>query len=148
MSFKKSERGIILFKDRICVPDNKDIKKEILLEAHTTLYSLHPGTTKTYKDLKKHYWWPGMKKDIVEFVAKCLTCQQIKAEHQRLAGLLQSNQIPQWKWEEIMMDFVVGLPKTTKIHDAIWVIVHRLTKSAHFLPIRMTYTMDQLAEIM
>ncbi|KAH9763374.1 Endonuclease [Citrus sinensis] len=145
MSFKKSERGIILFKDRICVL--KDIKKEILLEAHTTLYSLHPGTTKMYKDLNKHYWCPGMKKDIVEFVAKCLTCQQIKAEHQRPAGLLQSNQIPQWKWEEITMDSVVDLPKTTKMHDAIWVIVDRLTKSTHFLPIRMTYTMDQLAEI-
>ena len=114
MSFKKSEREIILFKDRICVPNNKDIKKEILLEAHTTPYSLYPGTTKMYKDLKKHYWCPGMKKDIVEFVAKCLTCQQIKAEHQRPVGLLQSNQIPQWKWEEITMDFVVGLPKTTK----------------------------------
>ncbi|KAH9801781.1 Endonuclease [Citrus sinensis] len=117
MSFKKSERGIILFKDRICVL--KDIKKEILLEAHTTLYSLHPGITKMYKDLNKHYWCPGMKKDIVEFVAKCLTCQQIKAEHQRPAGLLQSNQIPQWKWEEITMDSVVDLPKTTKMHDAI-----------------------------
>ncbi|KAH9686284.1 hypothetical protein KPL70_014310 [Citrus sinensis] len=88
-----------------------------------------------------------MKKDIVEFVTKCLTCQQIKAEHQRPTELLQSNQIPKWKWEEITMDFIVGLPKTTKMHDAIWVIVDRLTKPAHFLPIQMTYTMDQLAEI-
>ena len=94
-----------------------------------------------------YYWWPGMKKDVVEFVAKCLTCQQIKAEHQRPAGLLQPLQIPEWKWEEITMDFVVGLPRTSKQHDAIWVIVDRYTKSAHFLPVRMTYTMDQLAEL-
>ena len=72
--FKKSERGIILFKDKICVPDNTDVKKDILLKVYTTPYSLHPGTTKMYKDLKKHYWWPRMKNDIVEFVAKCLTC--------------------------------------------------------------------------
>ena len=94
-SFKKSEKGIILFKNKICVPDNEDIKKEILLEAHTTQYLLHPGTTKMYKDLKMHYWWPGIKKDIIKFVAKCLTCQQIKVEHQRSAGLLESNQAPQ-----------------------------------------------------
>ena len=129
-----------MFKDIICVPDNADIKKDILLEAHTTLYALHPSTTKMYKDLKKHYWWPGMKNDIVEFVAKYLTCQQIKAKHQRLAGILESNQVTQWKWEEIIVDFVIGLPRTTKMHDAIWVIVNRLTKSGHFLPIRMTYT--------
>ena len=88
-----------------------------------------------------------MKKDIVEFVEKCLTCQQIKAEHQKPAGLLESNQVPQWKWEEITMDFVISLPRTIKMHDAIWVIVDRLTNSAHFLPIRMMCTMDQLAEI-
>ena len=83
-----------------------------------------------------------MKKDVVEFVAKCLTCQQVKAEHQRPAGLLQPLKLPEWKWEEISMDFVTGLPKTTKQHDAIWVVVDRYTKSAHFLPVRMTYSMD------
>ena len=88
-----------------------------------------------------------MKKDVVEFVAKCLTCQQIKAEHQRPVGLLQPLQIPEWKWEEITMDVVVGLPRTSKQHDAIWVIVDRYTKSAHFLSVRMTYTMDQFAEL-
>ena len=75
-----------------------------------------------------------MKKDIAQYVAQCLVCQQVKAEHQRPAGPLQSLVIPQWKWEHITMDFVTGLPKTPKSNNVVWVIVDRLTKSAHFLP--------------
>lgn len=75
ISFRKSEKRIILFKDMICVPNNENLKKEILPKIHTTPYSLHPGTTKMYRDLKKHYWWPEMKKDIVKFMAQCFTCQ-------------------------------------------------------------------------
>ncbi|KAL5552557.1 hypothetical protein UlMin_039958 [Ulmus minor] len=100
-----------------------------------------------YKDLKEHLWWPGMKEDVAKYVAKCLTCQKIKAEHQRPGGELQPIEVPEWKWEQITMDFVVGLPKTAKSHDAIWVIVDRLTKSAHFIPIKMTYSLEQLAEL-
>ena len=91
------------------------------------------------------YWWPGMKKDIAEFVAKCLTCQKVKVEHQKPAGFLQPLEIPKWKWDSISMDFVVGLPKTSVGHDSIWVIVDRLTKSAHFLPIKINYLLDKLA---
>ncbi|KAL5540066.1 hypothetical protein UlMin_045796 [Ulmus minor] len=100
-----------------------------------------------YKDLRGHFWWPGMKKDVIEFISKCLTCQKVKAEHQRPGGELQPIEIPKWKWEQISMDFVVGLPKTTNGHDSIWVIVDRLTKSAHFIPIRVTYSLEQLAEL-
>ena len=145
--FQVSPGGVIRFGDRLCVPDCENLRREILAEAHTTPYSVHPGTTKMYKDLKLYYWWPGMKKDIVKFVDQCLTCQQVKAEHQRPAGKLQPLHIPQWKWEEIAMDFVVGLPRTKKGHDAIWVIVDRFTKSAHFLPVRNTYTIDQYAQL-
>ena len=88
-----------------------------------------------------------MKKDISEYVAKCLTCQQVKAEHQVPSGLLNPLPIPQWKWDNITMDFVSGFPLTQKKHDAIWVIVDRLTKSAHFLPIRLDYSMDRLADL-
>ena len=88
-----------------------------------------------------------MKKDIVEFVATCLTCQQVKMEHQRPAGLLQSLPIPVWKWENITMDFVVGLPRCTLGFDSIWVIVDRLTKSAHFLPVKVTYSTDKYARL-
>ena len=88
-----------------------------------------------------------MKKDVAEWVSRCLTCQRVKAEHQRPSGLLQPLEIPEWKWEHIAMDFVVGLPRTKANHDAIWVIIDRLTKSAHFLPINERYTVDRLVDI-
>jgi hypothetical protein len=88
-----------------------------------------------------------MKADIARFVAHCATCQRIKAEHQKPTGLLQPSPIPVWKWDEIGMDFVVGLPKTQKGHDSIWVIVDRLTKVAHFLPVRTTYGGEKLAKL-
>ena len=88
-----------------------------------------------------------MKKDVVEYVSKCLTCQQVKAEHQVSSGLLNPIPIPQWKWDNITMDFVFGFPLTQKKHDSIWVIVDRLTKFAHFLPVRLDYSMDRLAEM-
>ncbi|GJV49800.1 retrotransposon protein, putative, ty3-gypsy subclass [Tanacetum coccineum] len=88
-----------------------------------------------------------MKQDVATFVSKCMTCQQVKIEHQRASGLLQPLEIPVWKWDEISMDFVTGLPTTQKRHDAIWVVVDRLTKSAHFLPIRKNYGISKLAEI-
>ncbi|KAL0412030.1 UNVERIFIED_CONTAM: Transposon Tf2-11 polyprotein [Sesamum latifolium] len=97
--------------------------------------------------LETYYWWPTMKKDVAEYVAKCLTCQQVKAEHQAPAGKLHPLSIPEWKWEKITMDFVIGLPRTFRKHDAVWVIVDRLTKSAHFLPIRQNDSLDKLAEL-
>ncbi|GJR44382.1 putative reverse transcriptase domain-containing protein [Tanacetum coccineum] len=116
-------------------------------EAHKSKYSVHPGADKMYYDLRDKYWWPGMKKDIVEYVSKCLTCLKVKAEHQRLSGLLQQPEIPVWKWEGIAMDFVTKLPRTSSGHDTIWVIVDRLTKSAHFLPMREDYKMERLARL-
>nr|GEU75317.1 retrotransposon protein, putative, Ty3-gypsy subclass [Tanacetum cinerariifolium] len=104
----------------------------ILSEAHSSPFSIHPGSTKMYRDLKQNFWWNGMKQDVARFVAKCLTCQQVKIEHQRASGLLQPLDIPTWKWDQIFMDFVTGLPRTFKKNDAIWVVVDRLTKSAHF----------------
>ena len=88
-----------------------------------------------------------MKRDIAEFVFKCFTHQQVKLEHQRPSGLLQQLPIPKWKWDMIVMDFVTGLPRTTKAYDVVWVIVDRLTKSTHFLPIKKTYSTDRLARL-
>ena len=116
-------------------------------EAHCSAYALHPGSTKMYRTIKENYWWSGMKRDIAEFVARCLICQQVKAEHKKPSGTLQPLPIPEWKWEHITMDFVVGLPRTRAGFDAIWVIVDRLTKSAHFLPVRTKFSLDRLAEI-
>ncbi|KAL0311461.1 UNVERIFIED_CONTAM: Transposon Ty3-G Gag-Pol polyprotein [Sesamum angustifolium] len=146
-NFSVRADGVIMNGERIGVPDADGLRKEILQEAHNAPYAMHPGTTKMYRNLKPYYWWQTMKKDVAEFVAKCITCQQVKAEHQAPAGKLRPLSIPEWKWEKITMDFVVGLPRTLRKHDAIWVIVDRLTKSAHFLPIRLGDSLDKLAEL-
>ena len=86
-----------------------------------------------------------MKKDIAQFVAQCLLCQQVKAEHQRPAGSLQPLAIPEWKWEHIAMDFVIRLPTSLGGNNSIWVIVDRLTKSAHFLPMKVNFSLERLA---
>nr|GEU60839.1 putative reverse transcriptase domain-containing protein [Tanacetum cinerariifolium] len=104
-------------------------------EAHTSRYSVHSGADKMYYDLRDLYWWPGIKKDIVEYVIKCLTCSKVKVEHQKPLGLLQQPEILEWKWEKITIDLDTKLSKSNSGYDAIWVIVDRLTKSAHFLPI-------------
>ena len=107
---------------------------------------MHLGSTKMYQDLKVSYWWSGMKRDVSEFVTT-MVCQKVKAEHQVPSGLLQPIRIPKWKWDRITMDFVVGLPLTRRNHDSVWVVVDRLTKSAHFLLVKIDYSLDKLAEL-
>ncbi|GJT58011.1 putative reverse transcriptase domain-containing protein [Tanacetum coccineum] len=145
--FERRDDGGIYFFDRIWIPAVGGIRKLIMDEAHTSRYSVHPGADKMYYDLRDLYWWPGMKRDIAEYVSKCLTCSKIKAEHQKPSGLLQQPKIPEWKCEKIRMDLVTKLPKSSSGYDAIWVIVDRLTKSAHFLPIREDYKTEKLARI-
>ncbi|GJU92396.1 putative reverse transcriptase domain-containing protein [Tanacetum coccineum] len=143
----KQDDGGIYFFDRIWIPSVGGVRKLIMDEAHTSRYSIHPGADKMYYDLRDLYWWPGMKRDIAEYVSRCLTCSKIKAEHQKPSGLLQQPEIPEWKWEKITMDLVTKLPRSSGGYDAIWVIVDRLTKSAHFLPIREDYKTEKLARI-
>jgi len=109
--------------------------------------SLHPGMTKMYKDLKATFWWTGMKTDVTDYVASCLVCQKAKIEHQRTGGTLEPLEISQWKMDIISMDFVTHLPRSVRGHDSIWVIVDRLTKCAHFLPINQKMSLDKLAEL-
>ncbi|GJX57643.1 putative reverse transcriptase domain-containing protein [Tanacetum coccineum] len=139
--------GAWYYLDRIWVPLTGDVRTLIMDKAHKSKYSVHPGADTMYYDLRDMYWWPGMKKDIALYVSKCLTCSKIKAEHQRPFGLLQKHEILKWKWERIAMDFVTKLPRTSSGHDAIWVIIDRLTKSAYFLPMREDYKMDRLAKL-
>ncbi|GJV72624.1 reverse transcriptase domain-containing protein [Tanacetum coccineum] len=145
--FERRDDGGIYFFDRIWIPSVGGVRKLIMDEAHTSRYSIHPGADKMYYDLRDLYWWPGMKRDIAEYVSRCLTCSKIKAEHQKPSGLLQQPEIPEWKWEKITMDLVTKLPRSSSGYDAIWVIVDRLTKSAHFLPIREDYKTEKLARI-
>ena len=146
-NFEKKIDEIYYYKNRVWIPKLHKLRKLIFDEAHKSKYSIHPGTDKMYKDVKEFYWWPGMKKDIAEYVSKCATCARVKAEYQKPSGMLQQPEIPEWKWEQITMDFVTHLPKTSRGHNAIWVIVDRLTKSAHFIPIRNNYSTEKLAQI-
>jgi hypothetical protein len=132
--FRQDRKGILWFESRLVVPKNKDLKKRILDEAHLSKFSMHPGSTKMYHDLKPLYWWTRMKREIAQYVSECDTCQRIKASHLKSAGALQPLSIPSWKWDDISMDFILGLPNTSRHHDSIWVIVDRLTKVAHFSP--------------
>jgi hypothetical protein len=138
---------VVWFKDRLCVPNITSIRELILKETHEAAYSIHPGSEKMYQDLKKRFWWYGMKREIAEYVARCDSCQRIKAEHQRPAGLLQPLQIQRWKWDEIGMDFIVDLPRTRAGYDSIWVVLDRLTKATHFIPVKTTYSSAVLVEL-
>nr|GEV49135.1 putative reverse transcriptase domain-containing protein [Tanacetum cinerariifolium] len=137
----------LYYLDRIWVPLKGDMRTLIMDRVYNSKYSVHPGADKKYYDLKDRYWWPGMKKDIVVYMSRCLTYLKVKAEHQRPSGLLQQPKIPEWKWEGIAMDFVSKLPRTSNGHDTIWDIMDRLTKFAHFLPMHEDFKMDRLARL-
>ncbi|KAL0551689.1 hypothetical protein IC582_010778 [Cucumis melo] len=145
--FSLSSDGGLLFERRLCVPSDSAVKTELLTEAHSSPFSMHPGSTKMYQDLKRVYWWRNMKREVAEFVSKCLVCQQVKAPRQKPAGLLQPLSIPEWKWENVFMDFITGLPRTLRGFTVIWVVMDRLTKSAHFVPGKSTYTASKWAQL-
>jgi hypothetical protein len=110
---------VIWFGKRLVVLVDPQIKKTIFDEAHMSKFSIHPGSTKMYQDLKQIFWWSNMKVDIAKYVPECDTCHQMKARHLKLAGVLQPLSIPMWKWDDISMDFIVGLPLTTRKKDSI-----------------------------
>nr|CAB3504402.1 unnamed protein product [Digitaria exilis] len=145
--FRLDGLGVMWFGHRILVPRNTELRRKIMDEAHLSKFSIHPGSTKMYQDLKQNFWWTRMKREIATYVSECDTCQRVKASHLKVAGTLQPLPIPSWKWEDISMDFIVGLPRTPQGHDSIWVIVDRLTKTAHFIPVNTIYTAKRYAEI-
>nr|GEV77030.1 hypothetical protein [Tanacetum cinerariifolium] len=137
--------GTLCLNGRSWLPCYSDMRIVIMHESHKSKYSIHSGSDKMYQDMKKLYWWPNMKADIAIYVSKCLTCAKVKAEHQRPSGLLVQPEMPQWKWDNINMDFFTKLPKSSQGYDTIWVIVDRLTKSAIFVPMRETDPIEKLA---
>jgi len=145
--FHLDHKGVLWFDNRIVVPKDHQLRRQILDEAHLSKFSIHPGSTKMYQDLRQHYWWTRMKREIAKYVSECDVCQRIKASHLKIAGTLQPLSIPSWKWKDISMDFIVGLPNTSQKHDSIWVIVDRLTETAHFHPVHTTYSAKRYAEI-
>ena len=144
--FRVDEQGVLWFDDRLVVPKDRELKNKLMDEAHLSKLSIHPGSSKMYQELRPRYWWTKMKKEVTAYVARCDTCCRVKAIHMKPAGLLQPLSVPSWKWDDISMDFISGLPTTQKGHDSIWVIVDRLTKTAHFLPVKTDYRPPQYAE--
>ncbi|GKC36097.1 putative reverse transcriptase domain-containing protein [Tanacetum coccineum] len=132
--------GTLCLDNRSWLPCYGDTRSLIMHESHKSKYSIHPGADKMCHDLKMLYWWPNMKADIATYVSKCLTYAKVKAEHQRPFGLLVQPDIPEWKWENITMDFITKLPKTATGYNSIWVIVDRLTK--HGIPVSIISDRD------
>jgi hypothetical protein len=137
--FREDAEGTLWFKERVVVPKKEALKKKIMDEAHMSRYSIHHESTKTYHNLRQQFWWTRMKREAVRYVSECNTCRKVKADYMKPRGLLQSLSIPEWKWDDISMDFIVGLPLTAHKFDLIWVIVDRLSKSAHFIPVHTRY---------
>jgi hypothetical protein len=138
---------LLRFKTRIYVPPNDELRILILNEAHKAVYMDHPGVMKMRADLKPLFFWKGMNAYIVNYVERCLECQQVKAKHRHLKLLLQPHAIPESKWEVISMDFIVGFPLMKRRHDSIFVVVDTLTKSAHFIPVCMKYQAPDISRV-
>ncbi|KAH0781790.1 hypothetical protein KY290_001388 [Solanum tuberosum] len=145
LAFEQGRDSVLRYQCRLCVQRVYELQERIMEKAHSSRYSIHPGSLKMYRDLREVYLWSSMKKGIAEFIAKCPNCQQVKVEHQRPGGLAQNIKIPEWKWEMINMDFITGLPRSRRQHDSIWVIVDKMTKSTHFLSVKTTHSAEDYA---
>ena len=141
------EDGLLTYKGIIYIPDVPDLRRVIMDEINQTPYSGKLGYQKTIGIARKQYFWPRMKKDMAEYISRCMKCQQVKVEHQHPAGLLQPLPVPEWKWEVISMDFITGFPMTWRQHDSIIVVVDKLTKEAHFIPVKSTHKTDEISKI-
>jgi hypothetical protein len=139
--------GILLYKNRVYIPNVQGLKLAILREMHNVTYARHLGYQKTVAAIKSHYFWPGRKREIAEYIARCMECQEVKAEQRHPTRLLQPVPILEWKWEVVMMNFITGLPRITKLHDLIMVVVNKLTKFAHFIPLKTTHKATDVADI-
>ena len=135
------------YNNQIYVPPNKKLRNLILSEARRKVYMAHPGVTKMSENLRPLFFWKVMKGDIVDYVARCLKCEQVKDEHRHPIGLLQPHSISESKWEVISMDFIVGLPLTTRRQDSIFVVFDTLMKSAHFIHVRTMYQAPDIARV-
>ncbi|KAL0537321.1 hypothetical protein IC582_026298 [Cucumis melo] len=145
--FSISSDDGLTFDGRLCVPEDSVVKIELLTEAHSSPFTMHPRSTKMYQDLRRAYWWRNMKREVADFVSRCLVCLQVKAPRQKPGGLLQPLGVPEWKWESVSMDFITGLPRTLKGYTVIWVVVDRVTKSTHFIPRKSTYTASKWGQL-
>jgi hypothetical protein len=146
-NYKLETDGTLMYKNKIYVPNVQDLKLMILNEMHNVPYVRHLGYLKTMAAIKSHYFWPSMKKEIAEYIAKCMECQKVKSKHRHPAGLLQPLPILECNWEVVKMDFITGLPRRGKKHDSIMVVVDKITKAAHFIPLKTTHKAANVVDI-
>jgi hypothetical protein len=145
--YKLDNDEILMYKGKIYVPNSHELKNMILREMHNVPYVGHLGYQKTIATIKSQYYWPGMKKEVVDFISKCLECQRVKDEHRHPASLLHPLPISEWKWVVVTMDFTGKLHITHKQHDSIMVVVDKLTKASHFIPVKLTHKETNIAYI-
>jgi hypothetical protein len=145
--YKLGNEEIIMYKRIIYVPNSQELKIMILREMHNVPYVRHSRYQKTIAVVKSQYYWPGMKKEVFEYIAKCLESKKVKVEHRHPGGLFQPLPIPEWKWEVVTMDFITKLPITSKQHDSIMVVVDKLTKDAHFIPMKLNHKATNIVDI-
>jgi hypothetical protein len=145
--YEIKEDGFLMHKNRIYVPSSRELRNLVLKEMHDVPYAGHLGYQKTITVVRSQFFWLGMKKDVVDYIDRCMECQKVKDEHRHPARLLQPLPIPKKKWEVITMDFITVLPRTNKQHDSIMVVVEKLTKATHFVPRKTTHTTTNIAEI-
>jgi hypothetical protein len=136
-----------MYRGRIYLPNFNELKNMILREMRNVPYVGHPGYHKTIAVIKSQHYWRGMKKKVVDFIAKFLECQKVRAEHRHQASFLHPLPIPEWKWEVVTMDFITKIPKTSKQHDSIMVVVDKLTKAAHFIPVKLTHKEANIVDV-
>jgi hypothetical protein len=145
--FREDAEGTLWFNERLVVLKRGAPKKKILDEAHMSRYSIHLGKNKMYHDLRQQFWWTRMKREATRYVSECDTCRKVKADYMKPGGILQPLSILDWKWDDISMDFIVGLPLMARKFASIWVIMDRLSKSTHFIPIHNNYNVKKYAGI-
>jgi hypothetical protein len=136
-----------MHKNRIYVPSSREKRNLVLEEMHGVPYDGHLNYQKTITTVRSQFFWPGMKKDVIDYITRCMECQKVKAEHRHPTSLLHPLPILEKKWEVITMDFITGLPRTNKQHDSIMVVVDKLTKVAHFVSVKRMHTMDNIVDI-
>jgi hypothetical protein len=129
------------------VPKKNELRMKILDEAHISKYSIHHDSTKMYQDLRAQFWWMRMKRETAHYKSECDTYRKVKANYMKHGGLLQPLSIPGWKWDDISMDFIVGIPLTARKVNSIWVIVDCFTKYAQFIPMHTCYNTKRYAEL-
>jgi hypothetical protein len=145
--YEIKEDRLLMHKNRIYVPSSGELRNLVLKEMHDVPYARHPDYQKTITAARSQFFWMRMNNDVADYIARCMECQRVKDDHRKPTGLLQPLPIREKKWEVITMDFIIGLPNTNKQHDSIMVVVDKLTKATHFVPVKTTHTSANIAEI-